>query len=279
MLSTTLVIGGTGKTGRKVVHKLKALGEPVRVGSRRNAPPFDWEDPTTWPGAIAGIDRLYVTFQPDLAVPGAAEAISGLMDLAAREGVRKVVLLSGKGEREAERCERIVMDSGIPYTILRASWFNQNFSESFLLEPILSGTVSLPKPEARVPYVDTNDIAEVAVQALTDDRHDGQLYQLTGPRRLTFPEVVREIGTATRRFIRYVPVPLEDYVEGLRNHDLPPDYVWLIGYLFGEVLGKPGNEAISGDIERVLGRPARDFSDYVRETAQHGIWNLVPSTS
>ncbi|PPK87087.1 uncharacterized protein YbjT (DUF2867 family) [Neolewinella xylanilytica] len=279
MSSTTLVIGGTGKTGRKVVQQLRALGEPVRIGSRRNSPPFDWENPATWPAALAGIDRLYVSFQPDLAVPGAAKAISDLTYLAVAGGVRKVVLLSGKGEQEAERCERIVADSGIPYTILRASWFSQNFSESFLMEPILSGTVALPKPEAPIPYVDTGDIAEVAVQSLLDDRHDGRIYELTGPRQLTFPEVVEEIAAATRRYIRYVPVPLEEYVEGLRNHDLPPDYVWLIGYLFGEVLGKPGNEDVSGDIERVLGRPARDFSDYVRETADSGIWNRVPSSS
>ncbi|MEM8969326.1 MAG: NAD(P)H-binding protein [Bacteroidota bacterium] len=189
-----LVIGGTGKTGRKVAQQLQALGQNVRIGSRSASPAFDWHNPSTWPAALEGMDKVYVTFQPDLAVPGARDAIETLVRQAQQSNVKKMVLLSGKGEREAELCEQIVINSDLDYTIVRASWFNQNFSENFFLEPILAGHVALPQAEAKIPYVDTDDIADVVVESLTNDQHNGQIYELTGPELLTFPEVIDEIA-------------------------------------------------------------------------------------
>lgn len=271
MKNNILVIGGTGKTGRKVAQRLTNLGHNVRIGSRSASPAFDWHQPEGWTDVLQNVERMYVTFQPDLAVPGAAKAIEQLVYLAIDAGVKKMVLLSGKGETEAENCERIVMGSGIDYTIIRATWFNQNFSESFFLDPLLAGYVALPKPEARVPYVDTDDIADVAVQVLLNDRYNGQTYQLTGPRLLTFPMVVNEIAAATGREIRFEPVTLETYVGMLHSFNLPEDYIWLISYLFSEVLGKSGNDEISHDIERILGRKPTDFTDFVHENV--GIWS------
>lgn len=279
MKSNILVIGGTGKTGRKVVQRLQALEQEVRIGSRNAQPAFDWQDPDTWPAALQGMDKVYVTFQPDLAVPGALDAIEALTKLAVRSGVKKMVLLSGKGEREAELSEQVVIHSGLDYTIIRASWFNQNFSESFFLDPILAGQVALPKPEAKVPYVDTDDIADVAVEVLLNDRHNGQIYELTGPRLLTFPEVMQEIAAATGRDIQFTPISLTAYIKMLEEFQVPADYVWLINYLFTEVLDAKGNSVISNDIEKVLGRPAKDFSDYVRETAATGAWQPRVSES
>ena len=153
-----LVIGGTGKTGRRVVERLKTRDIPVRIGSRTGEPPFDWENPETWAGALDGMDMVYITFQPDLAVPGALKAIEGFTSQAVKSGIQKMVLLSGKGEKEAELCEQVVMNAGIDWTIVRASWFNQNFSESFFLDPILAGHVALPRGEALVPYVDADEM-------------------------------------------------------------------------------------------------------------------------
>ncbi len=136
MKDNILVIGGTGKTGRKVVEQLKKRNQNVRIGSRNESPSFEWEDPTSWSKALEGIDKVYIVFYPDLAVPGAFEAIQGLTEAAKKAGVKKAVLLSGKGEKEAERCEQLVANSGLDYTLVRASWFNQNFSESFFLEPV-----------------------------------------------------------------------------------------------------------------------------------------------
>lgn len=268
----TLVIGGTGKTGRKVVSKLRALGEEVRIGSRNGSPAFDWQDQSGWSDALEGINQVYITFQPDLAVPGALDAIEALVKEAKKSGVQKLVLLSGKGEREAELCEQVVIHSGLEYTIVRASWFMENFSESFFLDPILAGHVALPKPEAKVPYVSTDDIAEVVVKALTED-HGGQLYELTGPELLTFKEVISKIDEASGRNIAFTPISLSAYVTMLEEHQVPKDYIWLINYLFTEVLGTAGNDVVTHDVEKVLNRPATSFDQYVKNTAKTGVWN------
>lgn len=278
MTSNILVIGGTGKTGRKVVQNLQALQQNVSVGSRKASPAFDWQDPSGWANALEGIEKMYVTFQPDLAVPGALDAIEALTRQARKSDIKKIVLLSGKGEREAELCEQVVMHSGINYTIVRASWFNQNFSESFFLDTILAGHVALPKAEARVPYVDTDDIAAVVVEALFNDNHNGKIYELTGPRLLTFAEVVGEISRATGREITFTPISMHAYIRMLEEAGVPADYVWLINYLFTEVLDVEGNNQISGDIEKVLGRKPKDFTDYAKETAATGVWNASVET-
>ncbi|MDC6365706.1 MULTISPECIES: NAD(P)H-binding protein [Flavobacteriaceae] len=275
MKNNILVLGGTGKTGRRIAERLTSLGHNVRIGSRGTNPSFDWDRPETWSTALEGMDKVYITFQPDLAVPGALEAIEGLIKEAKRHGIQKVVLLSGKGEREAELCEQVVINSDLEYTIVRASWFNQNFSESFFLEPILHGFVALPHADVKVPYVDADDIADVAVEALLKEEHNGEIYELTGSRLLTFKEVVEEIAQASGREIAFTPISLPAYVKIMEEQGVPADYVWLINYLFSEVLTNPENQIIKHDIEKVLGRKPIDFSDYVKRTVATGVWNPV----
>lgn len=271
--SNILVIGGTGKTGRKVTRKLIEIGHNVRIGSRSASPSFDWDNSETWSESMQGMDKVYITFQPDLAIPGALEAIEELTKQAKRCGVKKLVLLSGKGEREAELCEQVVIHSGLDYTIVRASWFNQNFSESFFLEPILEGFVALPQANVKVPYVDTDDIADVAVVALLNNEHNGKIYQLTGPRVLTFKNVIKEISEVTGRDIAFTPIALPAYTNVMKQQGVPANFIWLIEYLFSEVLGNPNNSEITNDIENVLGRKPKDISEYIKETAATGVWN------
>lgn len=267
-----LIIGGKGKTGRKVVERLTKLGKNVRVGSRSESPSFDWGNLKTWAQALEGIQVVYITFQPDLAIPGATKTIESFTQLAVNSGINKLVLLSGRGEKEAENCERIVKESGANWSIVRASWFNQNFSESFLLDPILAGHVSLPRSEALIPFIDTDDIADVVVETLIDDIHNGQTYELTGPKQLTFRQVVEEISEATGRNIHFNSITLEEYAKMLKQFQLPEEYIWLINYLFTEVLISE-NSYVSGDVEKILGRKPKDFSEYVKETNSTGIWN------
>jgi len=275
MASNIVVIGGTGKTGRRVVEKLNSRNQNVRVGSRGSDPVFDWNDQSTYANVLKGMDKAYIVYYPDLAVPGAKEAIRALTDVAKNEGLKKVVLLSGKGEREAELCEQIVMNSGMEYTIVRASWFMQNFSESFFLDPILSGHVSLPKSEAKVPYVHADDIASVVVEALLSEAHNGQTYQLTGPRTLTFPEVIDTIAKVSGREIKFSHSSLEEYTGSLAKLGVPGDYIWLLDYLFSNVLDAPGNNAVTTDIEKVLGRKPIDFNEYAEDTVKTGVWNQI----
>lgn len=267
-----LIIGGTGKTGRKVADSLKLLNQNVRIGSRSSEPAFDWNNEETWKDALEGVDKMYITYQPDLAVPGAKQSIESLIDLAKKQHLKKVVLLSGKGEREAELCEEVVMRSGLDYTIVRASWFSQNFSESFFLEPIQQGVVALPQADVQVPYVDTGDIADVVVEALLHEQHNGQVYQLTGPTTFSFKEAIAEIAKAADRDIVFAPISIEEYVAAMKEHGVPADFVWLIEYLFTEVLGNPMVSEITNDIEKVLKRKPKSFTQYVNETVKTGVW-------
>ena len=267
-----LVLGGTGKTGRRVAERLIQLGENVRIGSRRAEPPFDWHKPEGWEAVLDKVDSVYITFQPDLAVPGTRQIMEKFISTAVKVKVQKMVLLSGKGEKEAELCEQILMETGVDWTIVRASWFNQNFNESFFLDPILAGHLALPKADVPVPYVDADDIADVVVETLLNNKHTGQIYELTGPRQLTFEQVADEISAATGRTVHFHSITAEEYTKVLREAHVPEDYIWLIDYLFTEVLNEE-NSGVSGDIEKVLGRKAKDFTEYARETAATGIWH------
>ena len=270
--SPTLVLGGTGKTGQRVAERLAARGLPVRVGSRSMDPPFDWQDEAGWALALQGVGAVYITYYPDLAVPGAVEAVQSFVNRALEQDVQRLVLLSGRGEEEAQRAEQVLQASGADWTVVRCSWFSQNFSENYLLEPLLAGDVVLPAGDVPEPFVDADDIADVAVAALTEDGHIGKLYELTGPRLLTFAEAIDEIASATGRKIRYVPVSVDDYAAILAEHDVPADFEWLLTYLFREVLDGR-NASVADGVQQALGRPPRDFSDYVRETAATGVWS------
>lgn len=279
MKENILVIGGTGKTGRRVVNNLTQQGHHVRVGSRRNTPTFDWEDPSTFSQALKGMDRAYIVYYTDLAVPGSKEAITALTEAALKEGLEKVVLLSGKGETEAEACEQIVANSGLNYTLVRASWFNQNFSEGAFLEFVMDGTVALPMPEAEIPFVDADDIADVVSKVLVDDSYNGQTITVTGPEKLRFRELVEKMSHGIGRDIRYIPITIEEFKEGMKATGLPDSYVWLFGYLFQEVLGNPENQEISDDVDKILGRKATSFDKYVAKTVDTGVWNQeIPQT-
>jgi len=270
-----LVIGGTGKTGRRVVEKLQSKGKNVRIASRNSSPAFNWDDSETYEEVLAGIDRVYAVYYPDLAVPGAYEAISALTEAAKKAGVEKLVLLSGKGEKEAERCEQVVAGSGLEYTLVRASWFNQNFSESFFLDPVLSGVVAAPMPHAQIPFVDADDIAEVATEALINEELNGETLEVTGSELFKFGEVVQIIAETTGRSIRYLPVSLQEYTDQMKKAEVPETYIWLLEYLFREVLTNPKNQEISHDVERVLGRKAKTFRQFAEEAAETGIWNSI----
>jgi uncharacterized protein YbjT (DUF2867 family) len=270
--STVLVLGATGKTGRRVVQRLQARGVPTRVGSRTAEPPFDWEDRATWAPALRGVAAAYVTYYPDLAVPGAAEAVDAFARLAAEHGVQRLVLLSGRGEEEAQRSEEVLKEAGIDWTILRSSWFDQNFSEGFLLDSVLGGVVALPVGGVREPFVHADDLADMAVVALTEDGHTGQLYEVTGPRLLSFGDVVREIAEATGRAVRFETVPMEAFEAELEQQGLSADEAWLVTYLFSEVFDGR-NESLADGVQRALGREPRDFADYVRDAAATGVWD------
>jgi uncharacterized protein YbjT (DUF2867 family) len=273
--SLTLITGGTGKTGRRVASRLIDRGRPVRIGTRHADLPFDWDDERTWAPALAGVTAAYVTYYPDLAFPGAPDRVAAFADLAVAAGVEHLVLLSGRNEPEAQRGERLVMDAGAAWTIVRSSFFAQNFSEHFLAEDVLNGEIVFPAGTVAEPFIDVEDIAAVVAAAFTDPRHRGQLYEVTGPRLLTFAAVAAELSRATGRDIRYVPVSADEYAARLMAAGLPADDVAGLTELFTAVLDGR-NASLADGVQRALGRPPRDFSTYARDAAAAGAWAAAP---
>lgn len=269
-----LVLGGTGKTGRRIAERLDAQGFRTRIGSRSALPSFDWNNESNWDDSLTGVDAVYINYSPDLAVPGATDSIRAFVDRAKRHGVERLVLLSGRGESEAQACERIVQESGVEWTIVRASWFNQNFSEGAFIEMVQAGQITLPAGDTPEPFVDVDDIADVAVAALTESGHSGEVYEVTGPRLMTLADVAAEISRASGRPIAYIPVPHDAFVAGVVESGAPEEVVWMMDYLFSTVLDGR-NAHLTNGIQRALGRAPKDFADYAREIAATGVWKAV----
>ena len=269
----TLLLGGTGKIGRRVAKQLAADGVAIRVASRSTSPSFDWNDSNTWDAALDGVTTAYISYAPDLAIPGATDAIRSFVAKAVAKGVERLVLLSGRGEQEAQACERIVQESGVGWTIVRASWFMQNFSEGEFLGMVLDGAITLPARDIPEPFIDVNDIADVAVAALTEDGHGGEVYEVTGPRLMTFNELAQELSSAAGREIPFVEIPSEAFAEAIVDSGAPSDIAWLLNYLFDTVLDGR-NAYLCDGVQRALGREPADFSEYASRVAATGVWNL-----
>ena len=268
---TTLVIGAGGKTGRRVANRLIAAGCRVRPASRSGETRFDWEDEATWAPALADVDAAYITYYPDLAFPGAADIVGSFADLAVAKGVRRLVLLSGRGEEGARQAEMRVQDSGADWTIVRCAFFNQNFSETFV-DAVRYGTLAMPGGDTAEPFLDADDIADVVAGALLDDRHVGRLYELTGPRLMTLAEAAAAIGRAAGREVHYVPLTTEAYAADLHEHGMPEAVALPLAHMVTEVLDGR-NAYLTDGVARALDRPPRDFEDYARETAATGVWS------
>ena len=268
-----LVLGATGKTGRRIVTGLETRGISFRSGSRSATPAFDWNNEAGWDACLQGIAAVYINYAPDLAIPGATDSIRAFTERARSHGVKRLVLLSGRGEAEAQACEKIVQESGIDWTIIRASWFYQNFSEGAFTDMVLSGQITLPADDTPEPFVDVDDIADVALAALTESGHSGQVYEVTGPRLMTFADIARELSNASARRIDYVQIPRAAFLAGVTESGAPKEVAWLLDYLFSTVLDGR-NAHLNDGVQRALGRPPRDFTDYARDVAATGLWRV-----
>ena len=271
-IQSAVVIGGTGKTGARVAQRLTAVGIRTRIASRTSGTRFDWNDQMTWQPAVSGVDVAYVTYAPDLAVPESSTHIEEFAELAYREGVRRMVLLSGRGEPAAQKAEQVLADSGLEWAVVRASWFAQNFSEGYLLDPIREGHLALPVGEVGEPFIDVDDLADVAVAALTRTDLLGRVLEVTGPELLTFAEAVEAISAASGRAVSFERIGLQQFSDGMAEVGVPSDVVELLTYLFAEVLDGR-NQSVTGVVEEVLERPARDFTTFAAEAARTGVWS------
>ncbi|WP_309053156.1 NAD(P)H-binding protein [Streptomyces sp.] len=277
--TTVLVLGGTGKTGRRLVPLLKDHGARVRAASRRGPVRFDWDDPNTWEPALDGADAVYLVDAQDRPGQWDAEAsIRAFAGLAVDRGVRRMVLLQARvteqvGGKSLIAGERGVRECGAEWTVLRPNWFFQNFDEGVFLDCVLAGELPLPAGDGLEPFVDADDVAAVAAAALLEDGHAGRTYELSGPRALTFGQVIDTIAHATGRDVRYHPVTHQEYVDELLCYDVAADYALFLADLAAQIRDSKNAEP-TDDVRRVLGREPRDFDDFVKDAVARGVWDL-----
>lgn len=264
MSQEILVLGPTGKTGRRVVRVLEEAGAKIRAASRSSALRFDWSDESTWQPALRGVTAAYVIAPHD---PAAA---APFVHLAKSEGVRRLVLLSGRGLDETPEeffqgmlaTERALRASDLSWTILRANNFNQNFSEDVWESGVRAGRLSLPVDDTPEPFVDVQDIAEVAALALTSNgEHDGQTYNLTGPEAITFATALEKISP-TVELVKLTP---DEYREILLSQGVSAEDAAELDALF-EGMRKGLLATPTDDVSRLLGREATSFDTYAATT-------------
>ncbi len=277
--SATLVLGATGKTGRRVAARLRLRGAPVRAASRSSRTPFDWSDPAGWDPALRGITTAYVV---PPSVPGPVHEFVARAEAA---GVQRLVLLSGHGADtwgdstfglDMRSAEDAVRGSTLEWTVLRSSNFDQNFDEDLFHAPLAAGELALPAGAVPEPFIDLEDVADVAVAVLTEPgRHAGRVYELTGPRALTFAEAVELISRASGLPITYEQVSPTEYTAALVDQGWSEDDAHHVAEMF--VLMERGVLAgTTDDVAAVLGRAPRTFEDYVVRAAGAGAWREGP---
>lgn len=270
--SPVVIIGGAGKTGRRVSVRLAAHGISTRFASRSTSPTFDWEDPATWPGALEGARAAYVTYQPDLAAPGAAESVGDLAALATELGVERFVLLSGRGEEGAQESERAAFAAHQNVTVWRVAWFAQNFTEGALAGAVPTGVFALPAPaDVPEPFIDLDDVADVAVFALTQDGHAGVVHELTGPEALTLAEVAQHLSDASGSPVGYVSVTQAEFAQEAVGAGLDEPTATFLAGLFAEIFDGR-NVATTTGVREALGREPRTFGDWAKNAAAQGFW-------
>jgi len=251
--STVLVLGATGKTGRRVTA---LLGPAARPASRSSATRFDWSEPETWEPALVGATAVYVV------PPDNPAQLAEFVPLAVKSGVTRFVLLSMRGAPDDDPFEAAIKESGVEWTILRPTWFMQNFDEDLFAAPVQHGELAVPAGQGIHPFIDVVDIAEVAVAALTRPGHAGQTYDLSGPEALSFAEMLARIVGVTGNPVLYTDVAPEDFAASLRGLGYPDEIADLVTMLLVRI--RTGAEAhLSDGVQRVLGREPRTFADYL----------------
>lgn len=262
MYTNYLIIGASGKTGSRVVQRLRVMGIKPLEASRNGPVHFDWEDEASWHGALSGVDAVYLTYYPDLAINRAPNDIQQFCEIAAKAGVKHITLLSGRGEPAAQLCETIVQESGLSWTIVRASWFNQNFSEGLFREFILKRKIALPVDDMQEPFVDVDDIADVVVASMTEARHTEKLYEVTGPELLSFRDIAQRFSIVLDDIVAFERISMEEFQENLQKANVDPGAIEMLSYLFNEVLDGR-NAYCSQGVLQALDKPARNFNQFI----------------
>lgn len=273
-MNDILILGGTGKTGRRVARRIRETGQTARAAARRDGDVhFDLGEPVTWPAALEGVEAAYVVEPQPQSTEEGQRRVPRFVEAAESAGVQRLVLLTAPGVEGNQGhplwpAEQAVKQSCLEWTIVRPTWFAQNFSEGFWLPGILDGDLVLPTGNGATAFIDADDIADVVTAALTEDGHDGQTYELSGPRAITFGEAVGLISEVSGRTIRYSDVNPEVFVGYQVDNGIPREVATQLARLYTPIRDGQATTLMDG-VQRALGRAPRAFEDYV--SGRHGL--------
>ncbi len=287
MVGTILVTGATGTVGSEVVKQLSSTGQKVRASVRSTTRvtsndnlkdvelvEMDYNKPETLVTAFKGADKLFLLTPVS---PKTAELTSNLVKEAKKNAIKHIVKQSVMGAdseldvvilRLHRQAEKMIEESGIPFTFLRPNDFMQNFVNFYSPTIKSNNALYLPAEDAKVSFVDVRDIAAIAVKTLTDDgKHTGKAYTITGPEALSYSQVAEILSNVTGKKISYVNVPEEDTRAGMKAMGWDD---WLINATlqFFDLYKKGYASKVSSDVEEVLGRRPISFSQFARDYAQ-----------
>jgi uncharacterized protein YbjT (DUF2867 family) len=274
MSGKILVVGSTGKVGSAVAEELSSQGERVKGATREpdlhladgvEYVRLDLRDPATFQPALRDVDKLFLLSPPEA---HADRLLGPFLDAAARK-VERVVLMTANGVETSDevpmrKVEIALERSGVPCTILRPTWFMQNFHTVWLQTIKSTGSIQVPAAQARTAFIDTRDIADCAVAALTQDGFGGKAYNLSGGEALTYGEAAAILTRETGRHVSYAPLDDETFYGGLVNAGLPPDYAAMMVTLFQSVRAG-GAQRVTDSVRRLTGRSPRTLEAYARE--------------
>lgn len=266
-MTTFLILGGTGKVGRRVSRVLERDGHTARAVGRSTPLRFDWTAPETWKSAVQGTDGVFVVG------PGSATdwspLLTALLETASAAGTRHAVLLSARAveflpDGNVARAEAALRAGPLPWTILRPAHFTQNFTEA-MFTPV-DGRITAPVGDGAEPFIDAEDIAEAAAHVLATGTAAGETLALSGPAALTFGQATRTLSGITGQSIEFHDQAASDHAAALREAGTPEEYIrWRLAML-GAI--RRGDDAyLSDGIQRLLGRPATDFTTWARREA------------
>lgn len=272
----TLVIGGTGTTGSRVARKLRDQGSPAWIASRRGNRDhvrFDWHDSATHRDALAGVDAVYLVAPIGEADP--EPIMTPFLERAVREGVGRAVLLSASavdpGTPGLGMVHNQVRDLFNEWAVLRPSWFMDNFTGDHLHAQAARkfGEIVSATGEGRVGFVAADDIADVAVAALTDPVPHNTDHIITGPEALSYDDVAAILGEVTGRPIRHRSVSTTELARRWTDRGMPPAFARLLTDL-DAAIAAGAEDRTTPVVAEVTGHEPRLFRNVVAATLHRG---------
>jgi uncharacterized protein YbjT (DUF2867 family) len=268
MVDRVLVTGGTGKTGSLVARQLAARGVEARVATRNVTTPdqvhFEWGNTASFSTALDGVDAIYLVAPTDRT--DHLPVMRPLLEQAVNQGVSQLVLLSASSLPEGApmmgEVHAWLRANAARWTVLRPSWFMQNFVTQHLPSIVNEGCIYSATQDGRTPFIDAADIAAVAVEALSDPTLASAERILTGPETLSYDEVAARLSAVSQRPVRHCRLTVEELARRYAGFGIPEHYAGELA-LMDNAIAHGSEDRTTTEVEQVTGRKATKLTDFL----------------